>query len=845
MDDEQIRLILQIVGDDKLDGLTARLKRARDELKTTGTTAKQSEKQIYDFADSYEVLTTNTRSAAAVQHAMAMAERQAAREAAIAAQEERKLGDALRSLAKDEEVAAASAEHLAMRQAQAMQWLTQFSATVPQAAARIGHAQVVLAGAGTGVRQLGDAATRAAGARGSGGMGLLFLGQAVDDMQYGFRAVVNQIPQLVMAVGGSAGLAGAAVIAGVGINMMIQRLDLMKDALREIPSLSSVLGGSGGMSGLLGDLESVTKLLETAKDRTIALVATGGDVFGGSGELITGATKNREMYERQKATEAKRARDVEQAHKTVEAIEHADDKKGGETIRKAIEKTVGGGTHVSEAFFQKELTKHPELKGDSSKAVEGRQKLRDNIDLAITNAMKGQSGAIKEFDRMAEGTTVATPLAKARVEAWKEANAAKVQAEQEHARRAEQEIDDLNEQARDNQEVMLKELSTTAMKGVQDRYGKTFSNMLIAEKAAGISVEDQVRDLTMRVGTEMKRLNPLLAKFPDAFKDAVGQVVQGIRDNVEKAVAELADAEGLIKTEAVRRLDMRRRAQQESNLSGRALDEFTQTALSQNARQRRRNPHIPEMTTTQAEQVAKSRQEHLTSIGLSAEQQVRISKVGNNAALAPRADALFQSLLAQGVDERTAYEQALAIAESHPGGFNVGAMTGRALNRIMRGGAADFNRGAMGGQAAGGSQRDRVRRARAAGAGPQPRGGNVAERLKIAQAVMADQAAREQFEGAFEGDRVAGVIADVDAKTAARRAAIEPMMAKGAQIQAAQAARAALLRNADPSMRGVDAAPAGGRVDETSRHLNEIKTESRRQTALLERIVGGVPLRLK
>ena len=60
----------------------------------------------------------------------------------------------------------------------------------------------------------------AAGQRSMGSLGysLLMVGQTVDDVQYGFKSIVNNIPQLVMAVGGSAGLAGAAVIAGVAFN---------------------------------------------------------------------------------------------------------------------------------------------------------------------------------------------------------------------------------------------------------------------------------------------------------------------------------------------------------------------------------------------------------------------------------------------------------------------------------------------------------------------------------------------------------------------------------------------------------------------------------------------------
>lgn len=78
----------------------------------------------------------------------------------------------------------------------------------------------------TGAAQVGLAGRNSA-------MGLLMLGQAVDDLQYGFRAIVNNIPGVVMGLGGSAGIAGAVAIAGVGINQLINHWDDLKAALTE------------------------------------------------------------------------------------------------------------------------------------------------------------------------------------------------------------------------------------------------------------------------------------------------------------------------------------------------------------------------------------------------------------------------------------------------------------------------------------------------------------------------------------------------------------------------------------------------------------------------------------
>lgn len=54
---------------------------------------------------------------------------------------------------------------------------------------------------------------------------LMVLGQVADDAQYGFRAIVNQIPMAVMAFGGTMGLAGGIALAGVAINQLINHWD--------------------------------------------------------------------------------------------------------------------------------------------------------------------------------------------------------------------------------------------------------------------------------------------------------------------------------------------------------------------------------------------------------------------------------------------------------------------------------------------------------------------------------------------------------------------------------------------------------------------------------------------
>lgn len=73
------------------------------------------------------------------------------------------------------------------------------------------------------IGSVGTASGQAAGSKMAGGQGLLTLAYAVDDLQYGMRGIMNNIPQVVQALGLGAGLAGVAGIAAVAIGQLTQR----------------------------------------------------------------------------------------------------------------------------------------------------------------------------------------------------------------------------------------------------------------------------------------------------------------------------------------------------------------------------------------------------------------------------------------------------------------------------------------------------------------------------------------------------------------------------------------------------------------------------------------------
>lgn len=90
----------------------------------------------------------------------------------------------------------------------------------------------------------------------SAGRGLSQLSYAIDDVQYGFNAIVNNIPQIVMGLGGSAGIAGGVGIAAVAINQLIKHWGELTDAMK--------VAWSGG------SIDQLTKLREKADEATAA-----------------------------------------------------------------------------------------------------------------------------------------------------------------------------------------------------------------------------------------------------------------------------------------------------------------------------------------------------------------------------------------------------------------------------------------------------------------------------------------------------------------------------------------------------------------------------------------------
>ncbi len=141
------------------------------------------------------------------------------------------------------------------------------------------------------VKKAGQAAQGGGGGFKNLGYGILMVSQALEDSQYGFSAIVNNIPGIVMAFGGTAGMAGAASIASIAINQLIKHWD----------SLAKVLGMAHIKTAAeeMEDLRKKTSLTADEAERLRRADALPGKVK----EIQAGKTEEQQKTE----TEATKA----------------------------------------------------------------------------------------------------------------------------------------------------------------------------------------------------------------------------------------------------------------------------------------------------------------------------------------------------------------------------------------------------------------------------------------------------------------------------------------------------------------------------------------------------------
>lgn len=226
----------------------------------------------------------------------------------------------------------------------------------------------------------------------SAGMGLLYLGQAVDDLQYGFRAIANNIPQITMAMGGGAGLAGGIGIAAVAISQVVNHLDELKAAAENSEPIQHLIDQFSDLAAKLDDVSRAATgrgVVALLKDLSVVGAAeTVLDALGlGSGARAAGRAIAREHTAGQAAAE------------DVGKVQSQDRQDRAKMFKEALE-AYGGGEKLLQEYTQRLQNGNPDLELGRA---------RDMAASAIKEAMQGGrfgggqfGGAFeKEYDKVA------------------------------------------------------------------------------------------------------------------------------------------------------------------------------------------------------------------------------------------------------------------------------------------------------------------------------------------------------------------------------------------------------------------------------------------------------------
>jgi hypothetical protein len=272
------------------------------------------------------------------------------------------------------------------------------------------------------------------GAKG-GGMGLMMLAQAADDAQYGFKSVVNNIPQLLMAMGVPVQLAGALSMAAVAVNQLSQHWDGFKETF----------GSDSWFKSLESNLGTVTDGLGQVLDAVLD-IATAGNLRLPFMEDIR--HQGRAEAER-KAEEA--AGDA--AIKQVTGVGVAGEAERGRAAREAMEASGGGASIMADLLEQSK-------RGRPVMTPEEEQRARREAAALLQRALQGKEGAAEAVGQQVPGFAKAWELFQPGAQEERDADQAKNNELIKRRRAAEEE--EAREREKEDEENLKKFKANTA-----------------------------------------------------------------------------------------------------------------------------------------------------------------------------------------------------------------------------------------------------------------------------------------------------------------------------------------------------------------------------------------------
>ncbi|HUV48224.1 MAG TPA: hypothetical protein VMX11_04530 [Actinomycetes bacterium] len=242
-----------------------------------------------------------------------------------------------------------------------------------QGAAQVAIVEKSLVQADVAAKRAGASIDRAVAPTRNLGQAGLEASRAIEDLQYGFNGIVNNIPSLVMGLGASAGVAGALSLVAVGANQVIKYLNKeMPDAAAEGAKTIKI-----EIEGLNKDLQDMALELRSLASgdsirrlRAEAIAASSADEARIAGEAFRerfGDLSQRDIANQRAMYDAsKTARDIVDAYDQAYAV--------GEKAAKA------------QAAFVRTIQ------------IEQMRQLKDQEAVDEKNAKKGRAGRARDFD---------------------------------------------------------------------------------------------------------------------------------------------------------------------------------------------------------------------------------------------------------------------------------------------------------------------------------------------------------------------------------------------------------------------------------------------------------------
>lgn len=555
----------------------------------------------------------------------------------------------------------------------------------------IGAATVNLGGLGraaAGAAPQLAAAGKAAGKQGSA-LGFLLLSQAVEDAQYGFSGVVNNIPGIVMAMGGSTGLAGALSLGAVAANQMLKHWDELKATFADTSSINEAKAALDGLFGAGGG-DALGESLKGLGERIVGRGAQGGflddlaDVVTGGFLRVDGpATAKIAADGKQRAAERKKA--TAAALRQVKDLKHEGDKDLAGVATAAAKDLKGGGQQALDELVNKALgtdaLKH------TPEAEKRRKTKTEAIARELQAALAGDKDAYNRIEKLAEGTDFGRSIEKQ----WNKVLTRQGEEGEKEAKHLldamKKEIEDLNEQGQEAAAKALEDLSQAATTGTARVFGDADRDLLIQLRANGATAQQQIDVVQKRIKSEVLRLNPELAAFPAHLAEVVRVLGKQAIAALDEAMLKIQQEEHLTEQEVARRGEIGRQQRGAAAAEHAANEGFQAAVQRQHDFARQFNPNLPALTPAERQRQAERQRHHLEQLGIAPEAQKAIGRVFADPNAARRVPGFMQAMGQMGFDEKRALEwlPMMAARMGREGrNFDPFAAAGDAFNREMR-----------------------------------------------------------------------------------------------------------------------------------------------------------------